>query len=113
MAPWQLVNAVSMAVAVRFFPLLLLCCWMVSREDGSDVVDGMSASASPLARDGLGYHGHDNGIDRRGRQSQAILYLRRSYLGMYHLALSQKHPVDLSAAEGSTYLSYGTISTSR
>ena len=61
LAPWQLVNAVSMAVAVRFFSLLLLCCRMGSRGDGSDVVDGMQSSAPPLARDGLGYHGHDNG----------------------------------------------------
>ena len=28
----------------------------------------------------------------------------RNYVGMYHLALGRKHPVDLSAAEGSPYI---------
>ena len=75
---------------------------MGSRGDGSDVVDVMPPLAPFLARDSLGYHGHGNGIDRRGRQSQAILYLCMSYVGMYHLALSRKHPVFLSTAEGSS-----------
>jgi hypothetical protein len=81
-----------MAVDVHFCPLLLLCCRMGSRGDGSDAVDVMPSSAPSLARDGLGYHGHGNDIDSGGRQSQAILSIRRNYVGMYHARYKQKAP---------------------
>ena len=73
LAPWQLVNAVSMAVAVRFCPFLLLCCRMGSQGDGSNVVDGMSSSAPPISRDSLGYHGHL--VDWRGCRSPLPSYI--------------------------------------
>ena len=66
--------------------------------DRSDVVDGMSSLATSLAKDGLSYHGHGNGIDHLRHQSQAILYIRRNNTGMYHLASSRKYPADLLAA---------------